>query len=267
MFESEFMRLAFAAGAVIGVLAPAVGFFLVQRRMSLIGDGIGHVAFAGVALGILLDISPILTALVAAVVGGVAIEWLRSRRLAAGDQALALVFYTGIAAGVVLVSAAGSLDVNLFQYLFGSILTVTREDVVVVALLGMTGLLCIASLYRALSAIVIDEEGARVSGVPVGFLNVVLAALAALTVALSMQIVGVLLIAALMVLPVTAATRIGWSLASTMLLSIGIGLGSVFVGLTTSYYADLPPGGTIVLVAAGAVVLAALGRAAQSATR
>ena len=104
MFESEFMRLAFAAGAVIGVLAPAVGFFLVQRRMSLIGDGIGHVAFAGVALGLLLDISPILTALVAAVAGGVAIEWLRSRRLAAGDQALALVFYTGIAAGVVLVS-------------------------------------------------------------------------------------------------------------------------------------------------------------------
>ena len=114
---------------------------------------------------------------------------------------------------------------------------------------------------------VIDEEGARVSGVPVGALNVVLAALAALTVALSMQIVGVLLIAALMVLPVTAATRIGWSLASTLLLSIAIGLGSVFLGLTTSYYADLPPGGTIVLVAAAAVVAAATVQALQSATR
>jgi zinc transport system permease protein len=164
MFDSEFMRLAFAVGAVIGVLAPAVGFFLVQRRMSLIGDGIGHVAFAGVALGLLLDVSPILTALVAALAGGVAIEWLRSRRLAAGDQALALVFYTGIAAGVVLVSAAGALNVNLFQYLFGSILTVTYEDLVVVTLLGAAGLLCIALLYRALSAVVIDEEGARVSG-------------------------------------------------------------------------------------------------------
>ena len=167
MFDSEFMRLAFAVGAVIGVLAPAVGFFLVQRRMSLIGDGIGHVAFAGVALGLLLDISPILTALVAAIAGGVAIEWLRSRRLAAGDQALALVFYTGIAAGVVLVSMAGALNVNLFQYLFGSILTVTRQDLVVVTLLGAAGLACIALLYRALSAVVIDEEGARVSGVPV----------------------------------------------------------------------------------------------------
>jgi zinc transport system permease protein len=267
MFESEFMRLAFGAGAVIGVLAPAVGFFLVQRRMSLIGDGIGHVAFAGVAAGILLDVSPVLTALVFAVAGGVAIEWLRSRRLAAGDQALALVFYTGIAAGVVLVSIAGSLDVNLFQYLFGSILTVTRGDLVVIALLGAAGLVSIALLYRAFSAVVIDEEGARVSGVPVGALNVALAALAAVTVALSMRIVGVLLIAALMVLPVTAATRIGWSLASTMLLSIAIGLGSVFIGLTTSYYADLPPGGTIVLVAAAAVVLAALGGGLQSSSR
>ena len=129
MLESEFMRLALAAGAVVGLLAPAVGFFLVQRRQSLIGDGIGHVAFAGVAAGILLDVSPVLTALVAAVVGGVAIELLRSRGGTAGDQALALVFYTGIALGVVLVSAAGALDVGLFQYLFGSILTVTRGDV------------------------------------------------------------------------------------------------------------------------------------------
>lgn len=258
MFDSEFMRLAFAAGAVIGILAPAVGFFLVQRRMSLIGDGIGHVAFAGVALGLLLHVSPVLTALVVAVAGGVAIEWLRSRRHAAGDQALALVFYTGIAGGVVLISLAGSLNVNIFQYLFGSILTVTRQDVLVIALFGAAALVCIALLYRALSAVVIDEEGARVAGVPVAALNVVLAGLAALTIALSMQIVGVLLIAALMVLPVTAATRIGWSLRSTLLLSIAIGLVSVFVGLTASYYADLPPGGTIVLVAAATVLVAAL---------
>ena len=218
------------SGAVIGVLAPAVGFFLVQRRMSLIGDGIGHVAFAGRrARAPARRLADPDRARRRAIAGGVAIEWLRSRRLAAGDQALALVFYTGIAAGVVLVSAAGSLNVNLFQYLFGSILTVTREDLVVVALLGAAGLACIALLYRALSAVVIDEEGARVSGVPVGALNIALAALAALTVALSMRIVGVLLIAALMVLPVTAATRIGWSLASTLLLSIAIGLGSVFL--------------------------------------
>jgi zinc transport system permease protein len=259
MFESEFMRLAFAAGSVIGVLAPAVGFFLVQRRMSLIGDGIGHVAFAGVALGLLLDVSPILAALAAAVAGGIAIEWLRARRHAAGDQALALVFYTGIAAGVVLVSLAGSLNVNLFQYLFGSILTVTRADVVIVCALGAAGLATIAVLYRALAAVVLDEEGARVAGIPVARLNVALAVLAAVTVALSMRIVGVLLIAALMVLPVSAGMRIGWSMYSALMLSIAIGLVSVLAGLTLAYYADLPPGGTIVLVAAASVLVAMLG--------
>jgi zinc transport system permease protein len=256
MFESEFMRLAFAVGAIVGVLAPTVGFFLVQRRMSLVGDGIGHVAFAGVALGVLLDVSPVRTALVAAVGGAVGIEWLRSRRGAAGDQALALVFYTGIAAGVVLISIAGSLNVDLFSYLFGSILTVTRTDLALMAVFGTTSLVVIALFYRALSAVVLDEEGARVAGLPIGALNVLVAALAALTIALSMQVVGILLIAALMVLPVTAATRIAWSMRSTLLLSAAIGLGSALVGLTASYYGDIPPGGTVVLVAAASVLVA-----------
>jgi zinc transport system permease protein len=260
MLDSEFMRLAFGVGAIIGVLAPTVGFFLVQRRMSLIGDGIGHVAFAGVAAGVLLDLSPTLTALVACLVGAVGIEWLRSRRHAAGDQALALLFYTGLAAGVVLVSLADALDVNLFSYLFGSILTVTRGDLALVAVLGVAGLATIALLYRALCAVVLDEEGARVAGVPIGALNVVVAALAALTIALSMQVVGILLVAALMVLPVTAATRVAWSMRSTLVLSAAIGLGSVLVGLTVSYYGDVPPGGTIVLVAAAAVLAALLAR-------
>ena len=250
MFESEFMRLAFGAGAIVGVLAPAVGFFLVQRRQSLVGDGIGHVAFAGVAAGILLNVSPVLTALVAAVLGGVAIELLRSRGGAAGDQALALVFYTGIALGVVLVAQAGALNVNLFQYLFGSILTITRSDLALIAALGAVGIATIALLYRAFAAVIVDEEGARVAGVPIGSLNVALAALAAVTVALSMRVVGILLVAALMVLPVSAAGRLAWSMRSTLVLSMAIGLGSALAGLTVSYYADLPPGGTIVLVAA-----------------
>ena len=250
------MRLALGAGAVVGVLAPAVGFFLVQRRQSLVGDGIGHVAFAGVAAGILLDVSPILTALVAALLGGVAIEFLRSKGKTAGDQALALVFYTGIAAGVVLISAAGALNVDIFQYLFGSILTVTRTDLAVIAALGALGLATVGLLYRPLAGIVVDEEGARVAGVPIGALNVTVAVLAAVTVALSMRVVGILLVAALMVLPVSAASRIAWSMRSTFLLSIAVGLASVLAGLTISYYADLPPGGTIVLVAAGAFGLA-----------
>ena len=199
------MRLAFAAGAVVGVLAPAVGFFLVQRRMSLIGDGIGHVAFAGVAAGLLLGVSPVLTALVAAVAGGVAIEWLRARAAAAGDQALALVFYTGIAAGVVLVSlgrGAGRrpLPVPVRLDPDGHARAISRS----IAILGAVGLATIALLYRALSAVVLDEEGARVAGVPVGALNVAVAV--ARRASRSPSRCGssaILLIAALMVLPVT----------------------------------------------------------------
>ena len=257
MFEFEFMRLAFLAGAVVGVLAPVVGFFLVQRQLSLIGDGIGHVAFAGVALGYLIGVSPVWTALLAAVVGAVAIEWLRARRKAAGDQALAIVFYTGIAGGVVLISAAGALNANLFSYLFGSILTVTRTDLTRIALLGLGSLLLVAVLLRSLLAVAIDEEGARVSGLPVPLLNGAVSMLAALTIGISMRIVGILLIAALMVLPVIAAQRVAWSLRSTMALSILVGLSSVLAGLTISYYANLPPGGTIVLTATGFFLAAA----------
>jgi zinc transport system permease protein len=244
MLDLEFMRLAFAAGAIVGVVAPVVGFFLVQRQMSLIGDGIGHVAFAGVAAGYLIGISPVWTALAAAIIGAVGIEWLRAHKQAAGDQALALVFYTGIAGGVVLISAAGALNANLFSYLFGSILTVTRRDLLTIALLGLGSLVVVAVLLRALLAVSIDEEGARVAGLPVPVLNAVISMLAALT-------IGILLIAALMVLPVIAAQRIAWSLRSTMGLSIVVGLASVLAGLTVSYYGDLPPGGTIVLAATG----------------
>jgi zinc transport system permease protein len=256
MLDLEFMRLAFGAGIVVGLLAPAVGFFLVQRRLSLIGDGIGHVAFAGVALGYLLDLPLILTALIVSVLGALAIELLRARRRTAGDQALALVFYTGIAGGVVLVSVAGALNVNLFQFLFGSILTVTRHDLVVIAALGIASLLVILLLYRPLVATVVDEESARVAGLPVPALNVLTAVLAAVTIAVSMRVVGILLIAALMVLPVIAGGRLAWSMASTVVLSMLIGLGSVLAGITIAYYADFPPGATTVLVAAAAALVA-----------
>jgi len=255
IFDADFMRLAFATGAVVGLLAPAVGFFLVQRRMSVIGDGIGHSAFAGVAAGYLLGVSPVATALAASVLAAVGIEWLRSRHRAAGDQALALVFYTGIAAGVVLVSAAGALNANLFSFLFGSILTVTTSDLALIASLGAAGLALVAVLYRGLVAVSLDPEGAQVSGMPVAFLNVLLAALAGVTIAVSMRVVGILLIAALMVLPVIAAGRLAWSIRSAILLAMGIGLVSVLAGLTISYYGDLAPGGAIVLLAATVAVV------------
>ena len=149
-----------------------------------------------------------------------------------------------------------ALEREPVRLLFGSILTVTHGQLALVAILGGAGLGLIALLYRALVAVALDEEGARVAGLPVGSLNVALAGLAGVTIALSMRIVGILLIAALMVLPVTAAARLARSVAASFVYSMAIGLGSVFVGLTIAYYADLAPGGAIVLVAAGASVAA-----------
>lgn len=254
ILDAEFMRLAFAAGAIVGVLAPAVGFFLVQRQMSLIGDGIGHLAFAGVALGYLIDVDPVITALIFSVAGAVGIEQLRALRRTAGDQALALFFYSGIALGVVMLSAAKALNANLFTFLFGSILTVTKGDLALVGSLGIGALATVFALHRGLVAVSIDEEAARVSGIPVTGLNVVLAALAGVTIAVSMQIVGILLIAALMVLPVITASRIASSLQGALALSMALGLASVLAGLVASYYLDLAPGGAIVLLSAGLFV-------------
>jgi zinc transport system permease protein len=257
LFDAEFMRLALAAGAIVGLVAPAVGFFLVQRRLSLIGDGIGHIAFAGVAAGYLLGISPELSALVAAVLGAIGIEQLRARAWAAGDQALALFFYVGIAGGVVMISAADKLNAGLFAFLFGSILTVTTQDLIQVAVLGGGALVVVALLYRGLVATAVDEEAARVSGVPVTALNITLAALAGLTIAISMRIVGILLIAALMVLPAMTAGRLAASLRATLAIAMALGLASVIAGLVAAWYLDLPPGGAIVLVAAGFFVASA----------
>jgi zinc transport system permease protein len=254
ILDAEFMRLALAAGAIVGVLAPAVGFFLVQRQLSLIGDGIGHLAFAGVGAGYLLGVSPVATALVAAVGGAVGIERLRAVRGTVGDQSLALFFYGGIAAGVVMLSAADDLNANLFAFLFGSILTVSSGDLLLIAVLGIGGLAAIVFLYRGLVAIAVDEEAARVSGVPVGAINVCLVALAGVTVAISMRVVGILLIAALMVLPVMTASRLTGSLRAALVASMAIGFGVAVGGLALAYYLDLAAGGAIVLLAVAAYV-------------
>ncbi|MGQ0521505.1 MAG: metal ABC transporter permease [Actinomycetota bacterium] len=257
-FEREYMQLALAGGLVVGASAPLIGTFLVQKRLSLLGDGIGHVAFAGVSAGLLLGVWPVWTALVAAVAGSVAIEWLRSRGRASGDLALALFFYSGIAGGVVLTGLAGSLNAGTLTYLFGSILTVDRTDALTMAVLGTGILAAVAVCWRALFSIVLDEEAARVAGLPVDALNLGLAALTAVTVVAGMRVVGVLLVAALMVLPVGAAQRICGSFGATLLASSVIGAASAVVGLAAARHWALAPGGTIVLVAAATFAVAAL---------
>lgn len=257
-FEREYMQLALLAGVLVGSCAPLVGAFLVQKRLSLMGDGIGHMAFAGVAAGLLLGVWPITSALVAAVAAAVAVEWLRSRRAESGDLALALLFYSGIAGGVVLTGLAGSLNAGVLTYLFGSILTVSPSDAWMVAGLGAGILAVVAVGWRALFAVVLDEEAARVAGLPVDALNLALATLAAVTVVAAMRVVGVLLVAALMVLPVGAAQRLAGSFRATLVSSAGIGAASSVVGLAAARAFDLAPGGTIVLVAAAAYLATSL---------
>lgn len=259
-FDRQYMQLALAAAVIVGACAPLIGGFLVQKRLSLMGDGVGHVAFAGVAAGLLLDVWPVWTALAAAVAASVAVEWMRSRGRAAGDLALALFIYAGVAGGVVLIGLAGSLDASALTYLFGSILTVTEGDVITVAVLGALILAAMAVAGRALFSVVVDEEAARVAGLPVDGLNMALAALTAVTVVAGMRVVGVLLVAALMVLPVGAAQRLARSFRGTLVTASGIGAASAVAGLAAARAWALAPGATIVLVAAAIFAVASLVR-------
>ncbi len=264
-FDREYMQLALAIGVIVGACAPLVGTFLVDKHLSLMGDGIGHLAFAGVAGGLLLAISPIWTALVVAVVGALAVELLRTRGQTSGDLALALFFYGGIAGGAVLASRAATdgITVNLVPYLFGSILTVTPGDLWLVAGLGILIVGSVVLAHRAWFTIGLDEESARVMGLPVTALNSLLAVLTAVTIVAATRIVGVLLVAALMVLPVASARVVARSQQRTLVLASLIGTISVIAGLAAARVWGLAPGGTIVLVCAAVFALLSLGRGAS----
>jgi zinc transport system permease protein len=259
-FELTFMQRALAAGIVVGVFAPLIGTFLVQKRMSLIGDGIGHVAFAGVGAGLFAGIYPVWTALVFAIAGALGIEWLRARRKASGDLALALFFYSGIALGAVLANAKGGLGTSIIGFLFGQPLTVDGPEVIVILLLGSLVVGLVISLRRVLFAVVTDEDWSSVAGLPVRAMNGLLAVLTAVAVVAAMQVVGILLIAALMVLPVATGQLLGRSFNATLRIAVGVGVGSVIVGLTSSRLWGLAPGGAIVLVAALVFLVVALVR-------
>jgi len=256
-FDRTYMQLALLAAVVVGAAAPLIGVFLVQKGMSLMGDGIGHVAVAGIGASLLLNTSPTWTALVVAVAAALVIEFLRARGNATGDLALALVFYGGIAAGVVL-AGRSTTNTNLQPYLFGSILTATAADVWTVLALGAVIVVAVAITGRALLAVLLDEDSARVAGIPARALNVMLAVLTAVTVVMAMRIVGVLLIAALMVLPVATSRLVARSFRTTLLGAVGVGVASSVLGLFAARQWALAAGGTIVLVAAALFALASI---------
>ncbi|WP_306211928.1 metal ABC transporter permease [Actinoplanes sp. RD1] len=259
LFQYEFMLRALAGALVIGLTAPALGIYLVQRRLSLIGDGIGHVALTGVGVGLLFQQSPVLTAVIVSILGAVGVELVRQRGRTSGDLALALLFYGGIAGGVVLVGLSDSTSANLTQFLFGSLTTTSRQDLIVITVLGVAVLTAMLALRPALFAVCNDEEYARVSGLPVRTLNLLLAVTTAVTVTIAMRTVGVLLVSALMVVPVAAAQQVTRGFRTTMAAAMAIGLGAAAVGVTVSGELDTAPGATIVILAIAAFLAITVG--------
>ena len=258
MLESPLMQRALIAAVLVGAAAPVVGTFLVQRRLALMGDGIGHVALTGVALGWLVgnwaglvphDALAVPGAVLAAIAGSVIIELVRERGRTNGDLALALMFYGGIAGGVLLIKVAGGTNSNLVSYLFGSISTVSTGDLGWTVALAVLVVAVGLGLRTALFSVSHDEEFARASGLPVRVLNMLIATISALTVTVAMRVVGLLLVSALMIVPVAIAQLFARSFSRTMTLASGVGVVVSVVGLTLTYWQDIPPGATIVVLA------------------
>ncbi len=256
LLQEPLVQRMLLVGILVGVAAPVVGTYLVQRRMALLGDGIGHVALAGVAAGWLAgsaagfthrDALAVPGAVVFAVLAAVAIERMRARG-AAADVVLAILFYGGIATGVLLISAAGGSNANLLGYLFGSISTVTWTDVWITVALAAAIVVVGVGLRPALFAVTHDQEFARSTGLPVPLLNMIIAVLAAVTITVAMRVVGVLLVSALMILPVAIAQQLTRSFSRTMGLAMGTGAVLTLVGIAVTLEHNLQPGALIVVL-------------------
>jgi zinc transport system permease protein len=250
------MQRALIAAVLVGITAPAVGIYLVQRRQAIMGDGIGHVALTGVALGFLLNVSPVWMAVLVSALGAIGMELIRSYGKARGDIALAMLFYGGMAGGVMIMNLApNGSNANLVTYLFGSITTVSPQDITAISALAVFVLLVTLGLRRQFFAICQDEEFARVTGLPVRWLNLLLAVTAAVTVTVAMRVVGLLLVSALMVVPVAAAQQATRGFAMTLAVAVVIGVVVTLSGTVFSYYVDVPPGASIVLAAMAVFLL------------
>jgi len=271
--QYPFLQRALVAGIVVAVVAALLGVFVVLRNMSMIGDGLAHSAFAGVgfslfAAGYAVFLSPLQGALLFSICGALIISVLVERRLLTGDTALGIVFTLGLGLGVVFISMAGrGLGVDVFSFLFGNILTVSQEDLMlIVAMAVIIGLLLVV-FFQRYTAIAFDPESAAVLGIPVPWLNALLNVLTAVTVVIAMKVVGVLLVSALMIVPPATALQLGRRLPTVSLLSVVLAVASVFVGLLCSYVFDLATGGAVALVSLGFFLIVSIGRQLRPALR
>ncbi len=247
IFEYDFMQRAFLAGMIIAILASVSGTFVVLKRYSMISETLAHSALVGVAVGLVAGYNPLWMAVVVALFSAWLIEYLRSSFSLYSDAILAILLSGSLAIAVIIVSLGGAFNNSLFSYLFGSILSVSDEDVVTILVFGSISLALLLAFSKELYFIAYDEEVAKTSGIRVKFLNYLLVSVVAIIIALSIRVVGSLLIGALMVIPTVSALQFKVGFLSTMLISLIIAIISVIAGMTLSFYFSLPSGATIVI--------------------
>ena len=249
-----FMQKALVAGIAVGLICSFMGTFLVLRRYSLFGDGIAHVAFGGISVGLFLGVFPLWTAFIVSIFGGLGLQKLRQSTKISGDSAVAVVLVSGLAVGVILVSSSGGFSVDLFSFLFGSILLISNEDTIMILAISAGIIATLTILQKQFLHLTFNEEQAKLVGLRTTLLNYAFVVLASITVVTSMRLVGILLISALIVIPNITAMMFGKGFKKTVFISMSIAVISVISGILVSYFLNVAPSGTIVVVAVGILV-------------
>ena len=242
----RFFQNALLGGVVAAAACASVGLFLILKKEAMIGDGIAHTAFGGIALGLLLGINPLLTALGVSVLSVFGISYMRRKGVAPSDSAIAVMLALGFSFGLVVISVVHGFNVELFSYLFGSILTIDEVDLLVVSLLGVSVLLFLGFFRRELLSMVFDEDDSRVMGIPTSALSLAFDLLVAATIVLSIKVIGTVLVVALLVLPGLSALQLSLSFRKTILVAVGFSILSTVLGILFSALFDVATSGLIV---------------------
>ncbi|MCW4025090.1 MAG: metal ABC transporter permease [Candidatus Bathyarchaeota archaeon] len=248
LFGYQFFQYAIIGGILAGIACAVIGLFLVLKKEAMIGDGLSHTAFGGIALGLFLGINPLVAALVVSVLAVLGISYMRRKKIAASDSAIAVMLAIGFSTGLIVISLAGGFNIELFTYLFGSILTIDRVDLALVSGLGLSVLLFVTFLRRELLSMVFDEEDSRIIGIPTRPLSIAFDLLVAITIVLSIKIIGTILVVALLVLPGLAALKLNLSFKKTLLAAVGFSVASTVLGIIFSAVFDIVTAGLIVFV-------------------
>ena len=257
-----FVQKALIAGIAVALICSFMGTFLVLRRYSLFGDGIAHVAFGGVSVGLFLGVFPLWTAFIVSIFGGLGLQKLRQSTKISGDAAVAVVLVSGLAVGVILVSSSGGFSVDLFSFLFGSILLISNEDTIMILAISAGIIATLVVMQKQFLHLTFNEEQAKIAGLPVTLLNYAFVILASVTVVTSMRLVGILLISALIVIPNITAMMFGKGFKKTVGIAMSISVISVISGILLSYYYNVAPSGTIVMIAVAILIGVLVARSA-----